>query len=382
MGQATHQEIETFDSIRSKVSRGERISRAEGRYLWDNASLKTLQELACIRRNAQNPPNIVTFLVDRNINYTNVCNTDCSFCAFYRHDPANQESYILSRKILKQKVDELVELGGTRVLLQGGHNDDLPYKFYIDLIRWLYDTYKLELNAFSPSEIHQMHLVSGKSYEAILRELKSAGMKGIPGGGAEVLDDEIRKRVSPKKISADKWIEIMEIAHSLDLVTSSNMVIGFGESIEHRLNHLDRLRDLQARSLSAGRIGFNLYVSWVLVLNENTSMGRSRKAKSFGATEEEYLRHTAFCRVYLDNIQHHQASWPTWGPEVAQRGLHLGCDDIGSTMMEENVVSQAGAPTKSKWFMSPEELRSYIRGAGFIPAQRNSAFEILKVYDE
>lgn len=371
-------EVPTFEAIARTVRSGGRIDRDAALYLHREADLLELGQLANYRRRADNPDDIVTYLIDRNINYTNVCNTDCSFCAFYRHDPKHPESYVLSREVLRQKIEEALELGATRILLQGGHNDQLPYGYYVELISWIHDNFKIDINCFSPSEIQQMQKISGKSYEAILRELKQAGMSSLPGGGGEILDDDIRGRVSPKKIKADEWIEVAEVAQALDLITTSTMVIGFGESIENRLNHFDRLRNLQDRSRRAGHAGFNLFVSWTLQTNEMTSMGRSRHAASFGATSVEYLRNVALARIYLDNIPHHQASWPTFGADIAQIGLHFGCDDIGSTMMEENVVSQAGAPTKSKWCMSPEELRSYIRGAGFIPAQRNTAFEVVQ----
>lgn len=368
------------DSSRRKVLSGQRLSRDEASALWHAAGPLEMAELANIVRWKVNPTPIVTYLVDRNINYTNVCNTDCSFCAFYRHDSRHPEAYVLDDAQLDQKIEEAIELGATRILLQGGHNDELPFGYYINLISRIKSKYGIALNAFSPSEVQQMHKISGKSYREILEELKQAGLDGLPGGGAEILDDEVRLRVSPKKTKADEWIEIMEVAQSLDLITTATMVIGFGETLENRLNHLERLRALQDRSIAAGHSGFNMFISWILVFNDKTSIGRSRHADRYGASATEYLKNIAWCRIFLDNIAHHQASWPTLGPDIAQIGLHFGCDDIGSTMMEENVVSQAGAPTKDKWSMSPEELRTHIRGAGFVPAQRDSALNIIKVY--
>lgn len=370
-----------IDEIKRKINVGLRITREEAKEIFTKSTFLELGQLAGDLREKQNPGRIVTYLIDRNINYTNVCNTDCSFCAFYRHDPKHPESYVLSREQLSKKIEETLELGGSRILLQGGHNDELPYEFYIDMISWIHDTYKIELNAFSPSEIQQMQKVSGKSAEMILRELKDAGLTGLPGGGAELLDDAIRMRVSPKKIKSDEWIEIMEIAQNLKLITTASMVIGFGENLENRLNHLDKLRELQERSRKKGLQGFNMFISWTLQSNENTSMGRSRHCDKYKVSAVEYLKNIALCRIYLDNIQHHQSSWPTLGPEIAQIGLSFGCDDIGSTMMEENVVSQAGGHTKERWFMSPEELRYYIKEAGYIPAQRNSKCEILEIFN-
>lgn len=368
--------------LSDKVLKGDRISRAEALEMWNIFDFTELAGLAQTVRFRQNPTFSVTYLVDRNINYTNVCNSDCSFCAFYRHDPRDPEAYVLSRDTLTEKVTEAKELGATRLLLQGGHNDELPYSFYLEMIDWLHSTFKLDLNAFSPSEIHQMTLVSGKSSRQVLEDLKACGLNGLPGGGAEILDDEIRRRISPKKISATRWLEVMEEAQGLDLVTTATMVIGFGETLEQRINHLERLRDLQDRSKSRGHEGFNLFISWTHQFNERTSLGRSRHVAKYGAGAVEYLKNVAWCRIFLDNIRHHQSSWPTCGPHVAEIGLHAGCDDIGSTMMEENVVSKAGAPTATKWSMSPAELENHIRQAGFAPAQRDSSFKIVKRPDQ
>lgn len=362
------------DLIAQKITDRLRLTRDEALAAWNLFTFSELATLAQGIRFHHNPTQNVTFLVDRNINYTNVCNSDCSFCAFYRHDPSHPEAYVLSRDVLARKVEEAISLGATRILLQGGHNDELPYSFYLELIEWLSSTYKIQLNAFSPSEIHQMTLVAKKSSYEVLSDLKDRGLYGLPGGGAEILDDEVRKRVSPKKISASRWLEIMGEAHSLDLITTATMVIGFSETPEHRLNHLERLRELQATSNRAGHQGFNLFISWTHQFNENTSLGRSRHAANYGVGAVEYLKNVAWSRIILDNIQHHQSSWPTCGPHVAEIGLHAGCDDIGSTMMEENVVSKAGAPTAQKWSMSPEELKLHIRQAGFTPVERDSNF--------
>jgi cyclic dehypoxanthinyl futalosine synthase len=368
----------TIDQISHSIREGKRISQADAITLWNEGTYPTLAQLAHEIRLTQNPADTVTYLVDRNINYTNVCNSDCSFCAFYRHDPKDPESYVLNREVLSSKIEEALSLGASRILLQGGHNDELPYSFYRDLISWIHNTYKIQLNAFSPSEIHQMTLVSGMTAEEVLTDLQQCGLYGLPGGGAEILDDAIRQRISPKKIRTDRWLEIMGIAQRLGLVTSATMVIGFGETIEHRWNHLERLRELQDAANQSGVSGFNLFVMWTHQFNERTSLGRSRHAARYGVSAVEYLKHVAWCRIILDNIQHHQASWPTLGAEIAQIGLYSGCDDIGSTMMEENVVSQAGAPTSKKWAMSPQELRSIIEQAGFTPRERDSSFAFVE----
>jgi cyclic dehypoxanthinyl futalosine synthase len=367
-----------LSTVCARIRDGGRVTPDEALLLWYSLDFTELASLAQAVRFQKNPSFTVTYLIDRNINYTNVCNSDCSFCAFYRHDPKDPESYVLRRDVLATKVEEAIALGATRILLQGGHNDDLPYSYYLDLIEWLSSTFSIDLNAFSPSEIHQMTVVSGLSPVQVLQDLKKRGLHGLPGGGAEILHDDIRRRVSPKKISADRWLSIMRDAQSLGLVTTSTMVIGFGETVEHRLHHLLSLRQLQDEALAEGLPGFNLFVSWTHQFNQRTSLGRSRHVARYGAGTVEYLKNIAWSRIILDSIQHHQSSWPTCGAAVAEVGLQTGCDDIGSTMMEENVVSQAGAPTAQKWSMSPEELQMHIKQAGFTPAQRDSSFQIVR----
>jgi len=374
---------EALSEIEHKIDAGTAITRAEAITLWSpETHLSELAALAHRVRARLHPGNTVTFLIDRNINYTNVCNTDCSFCGFYRHSPSHPEAYVLPRHVIGKKLEELVALNGTRVLLQGGHNDELPFDYYVGLVSWIHENFpSIEINSFSPSEIQQMQKVSGLSYHEILKTLQQAGMRSLPGGGAEILDDTVRARVSPKKIRADDWISIMEVAHSLGLSTTATMVIGFGETIEQRLNHFDRIRDAQSRSLKAGGSGFVANISWPLQHNEATSMGRSKHAEKFGSSMYEYLRHTALARIYLHNVPHAQSSWPTLGIEAGALALHYGCDDIGSTMMEENVVSKAGAQTAHTWSMSPEQLQAAIRDVGFIPAQRDSAFKIIRKFE-
>lgn len=368
---------EAFDAVHA----GERITAGQALQLYEEAPLSELGQAAFAVRKRLHPADQVSYLIDRNINYTNVCNSNCSFCGFYRPTADHPEAYTLSRSEIGEKIAEAQQLGATRILLQGGHNDELPYEFYIEMIEWITANYKIEVNAFSPSEIHQMHLVSGKSYFAILTDLKAAGMKGLPGGGAELLNEEIRMRVSPLKISGSIWLEIMAVAHQIGLTTSSTMVIGFGETIAQRVNHLERLRDLQDASIAGGHSGFGAFISWTLQHDEHTSMGRSRQAESYGADSVAYLRNVAVARIFLDNIPNHQASWPTLGAELGKVALHFGCNDFGSTMMEENVVSAAGGLTKDKWCMSPEELRGHIRSAGFVPVQRNTAYDLLEIFE-
>jgi cyclic dehypoxanthinyl futalosine synthase len=369
------------DQILAKVHEGQRISYDEGLYLYEHAELLDLGEAANARRQQLVPGDVVTYLIDRNINYTNVCVTDCQFCNFYALPGDKEKGYVNSKLILGNKIKEALELGATRILMQGGHNPDLPYDYYIDLVSWIHKTFPtIEINAFSPSEIQYMSEMGNKTWRETLTELKAVGLMGLPGGGGEILDDEIRQRVTPKKIMTDDWFGVMKIAHELGLITTATMVIGFREELRNRMNHLQRLRDEQADSLKRFGTGFNAFISWTVQI-EGTPLGRSKFASEYGGTSTEYLRHTAIARIFLDNLPHISASWPTQGAKVGQMSLHFGADDFGSTMIEENVVSAAGAITKASPIMLPNEMHRQIRAAGFIPAQRNTNYDVLKVFD-
>ncbi|MCB9455889.1 MAG: CofH family radical SAM protein [Anaerolineaceae bacterium] len=370
-----------IDQILASVHDGKRISYEEGLLLYQHAELLDLADAANARRQQLVPGDQVTYLIDRNINYTNVCVTDCQFCNFYALPGDTEKGYVNTKLILGGKIKEALDLGATRILMQGGHNPDLPYEYYIELVDWIHKTFPaIEINAFSPSEIQYMGIISGKSWHEILSDLKAAGLMGLPGGGGEILDDEIRKRVSPKKIMTDDWFGVMKVAHELGLTTTNTMVIGFREELRHRLNHLQRLRNEQDDSLKRFNNGFNAFISWTVQI-ENTPLARSRFADEYGGTSTEYLRHTAIARIFLDNIPHISASWPTQGAKVGQMALHFGCDDFGSTMIEENVVSSAGAITKVSPMMEVHEIQRQIRMAGFVPAQRNTKYETLQVFD-
>ncbi|MBZ0280129.1 MAG: CofH family radical SAM protein [Anaerolineae bacterium] len=370
-----------IDQILAKVHQGGRISYDEGMLLYQHADMLDLAEAANARRQQLVPGDVVTYLIDRNINYTNVCVTDCQFCNFYAlPGDTSGKGYVNSKLILGKKIEEALQLGSTRILMQGGHNPDLPYEYYIDLVGWIHRTFPaIEINAFSPSEIQYMSEMGGKTWKETLTELKAVGLSGLPGGGGEILDDEIRKRVTPKKIMTDDWFGVMKVAHELGLITTTTMVIGFREELRNRMNHLARLRDEQDDSLKRFGNGFNAFISWTVQI-EGTPLGKSRFASEYGATGSEYLRHTAISRIFLDNIPHISASWPTQGAKVGQMALHFGCDDFGSTMIEENVVSAAGAITKVSPVMLPNEIHRQIREAGFVPAQRNTNYDVLKKF--
>jgi len=357
-----------------RAAAGERIGEEEAVRLYREAPLDALAETAHSLRLGRADPTVVTYLIDRNVNYTNFCTTDCLFCAFYR-PIGHEEGYVLTYDQIARKVDELDRIGGTRVLLQGGHNPDLRIDWYTDLLRHLRERFPLiQLDAFSPSEIDNIATVEGMTMEEVLRTLSEAGQGGLPGGGAEILDDGIRGRISRKKQSAEGWLEAMRIAQSLGLTTSATMVIGFGETVEQRVRHLARLRDRQDRAVADHGTGFTAFISWTFQ-KENTAWGRigDKKGWELGEDGEAYLRHAAFCRVFLDNFAHHQASWPTQGREIARRALTSGCDDFGSTMMEENVVSSAGAKHQA---LGESSILDEVRAAGFTPVQRDSNYSL------
>ncbi len=362
------------NSILDKARAGKRISFEEGVYIYKNASLAQLGATANHIRNKKANPDIVTYLVDRNINYTNVCTTNCKFCNFYR-PPGHKEAYILSREELNQKIIETKAIGGTRILMQGGHHPDIPLTWYTDLLQWLRQTHpEIELDCFSPSEIDNLCKVEKKDAFEILKELRDAGLRGLPGGGAELLDDEIRSKVSPKKIKGIRWLEIMGIAHELGLHTSCSMVIGFGEKIENRIKHFDLLRSRQQKSLDNFHNGFIAFIAWPLQYELVPYGKQSQNKGKLGAGSNEYLRNLAVSRIYLDNIDHFQASWPTMGFEVAEVALEFGADDFGSTMLEENVVSQASNDTHCNARI--DEIQTIIRQAGYEYRQRLTDYSL------
>ena len=344
--------------------------------LYEYANLNDLMFVALERRRNQVPGNEVTYLVDRNINYTNVCTINCQFCSFYR-PPGHQDSYTQTVNQISRRIDELEALGGSRILMQGGVNPDLPLHWYVDLLVELRHRHPtIALDCFSPIEIEGIAEVCSKTTFEVLRELSEAGLHGLPGGGAEILVDDIRLDVSPKKGSADNWLRVMEEAQTHHLTTSATNVFGLGESISQRIEHMSRVRELQESSLSNGLAGFTSFVSWPVML-ENNSLGSGNAGRNkfeLGAGAVEYLRHVSVSRLFFHNIDHIQASWPTMGMDVAQIALLAGADDAGSTMMEENVVSASGS---TKTNATELELQRMITSAGFVPVKRDSEYNKL-----
>ncbi len=354
-----------------------RLSVAEATELYTNAPLHELTKAADNRRRQFHPEGNVTYLVDRNVNYTNVCTINCQFCSFYR-PPGHDETYTQSYKEISHRISELEDIGGSRILMQGGVNPELEFTWYIDLIKFLVSEHPdIDLDCFSPIEIEGIAEVSGMTTLEVLRQLKDAGLHGLPGGGAEILVDEVRNDISPKKGSPSNWLRVMEEAQTLGLTTSATNVFGFGESIRQRVEHMARIRDLQDSSIAKYDNGFTSFIAWPVQLESNTFGKRNRGQNKFvlGAGPTEYIRHVAISRLFFDNISSIQASWPTMGLGVAQIALLSGANDAGSTMMEENVVSASGT---SKISASEVELQSTIIRAGFIPIKRDSDYNSLE----
>ena len=311
-------------------------------------------------RRKKTDPRVATYQIDRNINYTNFCTEYCSFCAFYR-PMGSKEGYILTFEQICHKIDEMLELGGTGVLLQGGLNPDLKLEYYENLLSSLKQKYpRVHLHCFSAPEIICIAEISKLSIRDTIERLRDAGLESIPGGGAEILDDEIRARISRLKCTSNEWEEVHRSAHSLGLRTTATMMFGCGETYQHRVNHFERVRRLQEETG-----GFTAFIPWIFA-PENTPLGK----KVPEATAVDYLKTLAISRMYLDNIDHIQSSWLTPGIKVCQLGLQFGADDVGSILIEENVVYAAGVRNRT----NETELRRIITDAGYIPAQRDTLY--------
>lgn len=347
--------------ILDKVTGGGRITAEECTELLESYDVARIGAAAHEIRMRKNDPNVVTYIIDRNINYTNVCNVVCTFCAFYRR-PGKPDTYVHSFEEICKRIDETIALGGTGVLMQGGLHPDFNIEWYEDLLSRLHAIYPdFQLHCFSPPEIHNISLISGLDYETILRRLKAAGLYSMPGGGGEILDDEVRKRVSTK-CSTQEWLDVMRAVHNVGLRSTATMMFGIGDKIEHRVRHLQRIRDLQDETN-----GFTAFIPWTFQ-RENTALGRKITEEPTGI---DYLKMLSVSRLFLDNVQHIQSSWLTQGLRLGQTALRFGADDMGSIMIEENVVSAAGAHNEA----GEKELRYQISEAGFIPQQRDILYE-------
>ncbi len=360
------------DSIQ-KVLDAERLSPEEGYELYTQAELPLLGMLAGEVRSRFHSDGIVTYIIDRNINPTNVCITDCGFCAFYRR-PGDPESYVLAREEIYQKIDELQEQGGIQVLMQGGHHPTLKTEWFEALFRDLKERYPdLWLHAMSPPEIVHLSHLDKIPVREVLQRLKDAGMDSIPGGGAEILVERVREIIAPKKATTDEWLDVMRQASAVGMRGSATMMFGSVDSARERIEHMDRLRDLQDEtSQSDGRAFFTSFIPWTFQ-PDHTPMAEEWSKHNQKVTRAEYLRTLAISRIYLDNFVNVQTSWVTQGIKTCQVGLSMGANDVGSMMLEENVVSSAGCDHMT----TIADVERHIKDAGFVPMRRKMNFDLL-----
>ncbi len=367
-----------LDELLNKVWAGGRISSAEAMRLY-RLPLEELGALADRRRELARANafegrgnQIVTYLIDRNVNYTNVCDVYCKFCAFYRTEK-DSDSYVISHEEMDRKIEETIALGGNQILMQGGHHPGLSKQWYLDLLSHIKGKFpQVNIHGFSPSEFIHFRKVFNEPLEKIISDFKAAGLGSIPGGGAEILVDRVRKRISPLKAMSDDWLSVMDIAHKLGLNSSATMMFGHVETIEDRIEHLERVRSQQEQSLKnpppaeGGPVGFTAFICWTFQA-EHTKL----RAPTVGA--HEYLRMQALSRIYLDNIPSVQSSWVTQGLEIGQVALKYGANDLGSIMIEENVVSQAGTTFR----MTVADMRRLISELGYEPRQRDNWYRLV-----
>jgi cyclic dehypoxanthinyl futalosine synthase len=356
------------DALTEKIFAGERITLddALALYRWP---LQELGVLANARRDLAKAKNysgrgheIVTYIVDRNINYTNVCNVYCKFCAFYRTEK-DADHYVLSFEQIDQKLDELSAAGGVQILMQGGHHPKLSFQWYIDLLHHIREKYPhINIHGFSPPEFQHFAETFRMPLREVISKFKEAGLGSIPGGGGEILVDRVRKKISPLKCNSDQWLEVMQVAHELGLKSSATMMFGHVETIEDRLEHLQRIRTQQDRSG-----GFSAFICWTFQPQHTVLKVKHPTGVA------EYLRTQALSRIFLDNIDNVQSSWVTQGPDIGQISLKYGANDFGSVMMEENVVSSAGTTFR----LNAAQIESLIRDAGYEPRRRNNWYELL-----
>jgi cyclic dehypoxanthinyl futalosine synthase len=357
----------SLDELLQKVWDGKRISQTEALRLY-HLPLEELGALADRRRQLAKAKDfngrgndIVTYIVDRNVNYTNVCNVYCKFCAFYRVEK-DDDSYVITLSELDKKIEETIALGGTQMLMQGGHHPKLTKQWYLDLLSHVKNKFPtFNIHGFSPSEFVHFRNVFNEPLETIIGDFVKAGLGSIPGGGGEILVDRVRQRIAPLKAMSDDWLEVMDVAHRLGLYSSATMMFGHVETVEDRIEHLERLRAQQDKSK-----GFTAFIAWTFQA-EHTKL----RAPTVGA--HEYLRMQALSRIYLDNFKNIQSSWVTQGLEIGQVALKYGANDLGSIMIEENVVSQAGTTFR----MTVDDMKRLICDLGYEPHQRNNWYQLL-----
>ncbi len=358
--------IDLHDSILGKRLEGGRLSKEEGMALYD-CDLLRLGKAAQTLASRLHPDRQITFIVDRNISYTNACVLDCDFCAFYR-PLGHKEAYTLDYATIFAKVQELVDLGGTQALIQGGVNPDLPLDYYLDLIRAIREKFpQVHVHSFSVVEFDMISKKNRLPLEEVFRRFKEAGLNSLPGGGAEILVERVRKLISPKKASSQRWIDVMRTAHKCGLKSTATMVFGHVETIAERIEHLIKIRDLQDETA-----GFRAFIPWTL-----SPQGTPRMSQFRPAGGEDYLKTVAISRIFLDNIEHIQSGWLTEGLKLGQIALAFGCDDMGGTLLEDKVLEPTGIQVHTR----REDLVRLIREAGYVPAQRDTNYRILNVFN-
>ncbi|MEA3199443.1 MAG: cyclic dehypoxanthinyl futalosine synthase [Thermoplasmata archaeon] len=361
----------SVQALLDKAVAGGRLTPEEGVAI-AQAPFLDLAAAANARRNAVTDPRVVTYVVDRNINYTNVCNVLCDFCGFYRTGK-EKDAYTLRIEQVLEKIAPLVAMGGTQVLLQGGLNPDLPMSYLLDLFRAVRERYPtVDVHSLTATEIEFYAKQEGLTFRETIERFREAGLKSLPGGGMEIMSDEIRDRVSPLKTRSAQYMEIHHECHELGMTSTATMMFGMGETWAHRVEHLDRVRAVQDQADAIGQRGFTAFIPWTFKTDGSTRMKVSH------ATTEDYLRVIALSRLYLDNVRNVQSGWVTEGPKIAQVALACGANDWGGVLMEENVISAAG----TLFGMDPPAARRYIREGGYVPAQRDTYYNLLRRFDE
>jgi len=351
------------DAILERTLAGERLSDADAVALLQEGNLLALGAAADEIRNRKNDPAVATYIVDRNINYTNVCVYRCQFCAFYRPSASHPEAYVLTWDQIGEKIRETIDLGGTGILLQGGVHAGLPFSFYEEMFRFIRTNFpRIHLHALSAPEIYFLQKLTKRPMRDVIARLRDAGLQSIPGGGAEILQDSVRRRIwSLTKAPTEKWVDVHESAHRLGMRTTATMMFGVGETMEDRVEHFRVVRDLQDRTG-----GFTAWIPWTFQKENTVLDGKVEESGGF-----DYLKTLAVSRLYLDNVRHAQGSWVTQGPKIGQVSLSFGADDLGSIMIEENVVYAAGARNR----MTQREMRRLISEAGYAPVQRRTLYD-------
>jgi cyclic dehypoxanthinyl futalosine synthase len=356
--------------ILDKALDGERITDAEAVALLESRELVAVGRAANELRNRKVDPTRITFIVDRNLNYTNICVTDCDFCAFYRRPGDRGEGYLLPKPVIFKKIEETLALGGTGLLMQGGHHPDLGIDYYEDLFRSIKARYPIHLHALSPPEVQHIARRSKLTIPQTLSRLRDAGLDSLPGGGGEILVDRVRHAIAPKKTKTNEWLNVMRHAHRLGMSTTATMMYGHVETIPERVEHMRRIRELQDETR-----GFRAFISWTFQ-NDGNRLAAVVEREDM-PTSFDYLLTQAVSRIYLDNVDHIQSSWVTQGMKIGQVALGFGADDMGSVMIEENVVSAAGTTHRT----SREELVHLIKALGKTPVQRDTLYRDVRVWN-